>query len=116
MTNREFYMAVLTLENIDETLVVFAKEAIAKLDKANARKASTLSKEQVANEGIKSKILELLAETSMTASAIGSALEISTQKASALCRQLVEVGALTSTEVKVNKSKVKAYALNEENE
>lgn len=40
------------------------------------------------------------------------ACEISVQKASALCRQLVEEGALTVQEIKVSKKgKQKAYAI-----
>ena len=48
----------------------------------------------------------------LTASDIGVALEITTQKASALCRQLTEGGVLVATEVKVpKKGKVKAYSI-----
>ena len=46
------------------------------------------------------------------ASEIAVALEISTQKTSALCRQLVENGTLNAEDVKVKgKGKVKGYTL-----
>ena len=48
----------------------------------------------------------------MVASAIAEKVEISTQKASALCRQLVESGKLSVEEVKIpKKGKQKAYRI-----
>ena len=111
MTYREFYLAV-SQANVDNELVEFSKMAIAKLDEKNAKRKSSPSKVAIANEPIKASIVELLANGEMVASDIAVALEISTQKASALCRQLVESGKLISTEIKVpKKGRVKAYSL-----
>lgn len=112
MTKREFLNAVIEA-NVNEELSAFAVTEIEKLDKRNQAKTSKPSKTAIANEPIKEAIVATLTEKGgLTASEIGVALEITTQKASALCRQLVENGKLTATEVKVpKKGKVKAYAI-----
>lgn len=115
MTNREFLNAVINAEISDE-LTAQAQDMLAKLDARNAKRAATPSKSAVANEPIKAKIVELLSGATelMTASQVGESLEISTQKASALLRQMVEVGTLISEEVKVpKKGKQKGYTLAE---
>lgn len=110
-TMRDFLEAVISRE-IDDEVVDFAKNQVAKLDNRNAKRASTQSKTQKANEPIKVAILEALAEKAMTAAEIGAACGITTQKASALTRALVLEGKVSSTEVKVKgKGKVKSYSL-----
>jgi len=110
MTKREFLNAVIEA-NVNEALNEFAVAEIAKLDKRNEAKSSKPSKTALANEPIKEAILAFLADKENTiASDIAVGIEVTTQKASALCRQLVEDGKLTATEVKVpKKGKVKAY-------
>lgn len=112
MTRREFFeMVVANVEN--EEMVNFAKAEIEKMNARNANRAKTPSKKAVENEPIKEKIAEFLTEKEPTlASEIAHELELKVQKVSALCRQMVENGILTATEVKVkNKGKQKAYAL-----
>lgn len=113
MTNREFFTAIASNENLSAELVKFATEAIAKLDKRNASRSSKPSKTAVANEPIKASIAEYVtAHANALASDIAVACEISTQKASALCVQMVKDNVLTVCEVKVpKKGKVKAYSL-----
>lgn len=113
MTNREFFNAIASSENLSAELVEFATNAIAKIDARNAKRASTPSKTAIANEPIKSAIVAYLGtHNGAVASEIATECEISTQKASALCRQLVEDGTLVSGEIKVpKKGKVKAYSL-----
>ena len=111
MTNREFYTAVIN-GTITEDMVAKAHEEIAKLDARNAKRSSKPSKKSLENEPIKAKIVEFLAEGSHLASEIASGCEISTSKASALCRQLVESGTLTVADVKVKgKGTQKSYTL-----
>ena len=115
MTNREFLNAVINAEISDE-LTAQAQDMLAKLDARNAKRAATPSKTAVANEPIKTKIVELLSDATemMTASQVGESLEISTQKASALLRQLAEAGTVISEEIKVpKKGKQKGYTLAE---
>ena len=113
MTNREFYTAIAQGAMNDE-LVAFAQEAIVKMDERNAKRSSKPSKTAVENEPIKAQIMEFITKRNefCIAGAIAEALEISTQKASALCRQLVADGKLVEKEVKVPKQgKRKAYGI-----
>ena len=108
MTKREFYEAVMALENVDAELVLFAENEINKMNERNAKRKSTPSKTAVANEPIKAQIVEILTETPQSASEIAEKVGISTQKCSALLRQ---IEGLTVTEIKVKgKGKVKGYA------
>lgn len=114
MTKREFLNAVMALENIDAELKLFAEQEVEKMNARNAKRASTPSKKSVENEPIKAQIVEFLEnhEEKQIASNIANEIGISTQKCSALCRQLVNDGTLISEEVKVKgKGKVKGYAL-----
>ena len=110
MTNREFFTAISTNDSVSDELKAFALAEIAKLDARNDKRRNTLTKEQKANEEVKVAILEAIGIGSMTASEVGGALGISTQKASALLKQLVNDGKLTCHEVKVKgKGSVNAY-------
>lgn len=111
MTKREFLMAV--IEKVEDAeLKLFAEQEVEKMDERNAKRKNSPSKKSLENEPIKEKIVEVLngCEGLVIASEIAEKVEISTQKASALCRQLVENGVLASEEVKVKgKGKVKGY-------
>ena len=118
MTMRKYHEAVAAIPNAPADVVAKAKAELAKMDAANAQRKSKPSKTAIANEPIKAAIVNLLTENgAMVASAIGAALtngevEVSTSKASALCRQLVEDGTLSVAEVKVKgKGTVKQYSI-----
>lgn len=102
MTKREFYVAIANGEMNDEVKTA-AAEYIAKMDEANEKRKNALSKKQEENEAIKAEILEHLNSEAKTATTIGELMGISTQKASALLRQLVNDGKATATEVKIPK-------------
>lgn len=112
MTEREFLTKVIASCE-DETIKEYAQAKIQKLDDKNKSRKETLTKTQKENEVLKGKLLEMFQENStavFVASEIATQFEISTQKASALCRQLAESDKLTVTEVKVTgKGKVKGY-------
>lgn len=111
MTIREFYKAVAASAASDE-IKTFATKALAKMDKKNEKRRNTPSKTQIANEPIKQAILEALATAPHVAFELATAVEVSTQKASALCRALVAEGKITETEIKVKgKGKVKQYSI-----
>jgi predicted HTH transcriptional regulator len=111
MTNREFLNTVIETATSEE-VKDHAKAMLTKMDERNEKRASTPSKTAVANEPLKKSIVTLVSEKSMTAPEVGVALEVSTQKASALLRQLCEDGVLTSEEIKVpKKGKMKSYSL-----
>ena len=112
MTKREFYVAIANGEMNDEVKAT-ATEYIAKMDEANEKRKHTLSKKQEENEAIKAVIMEHVDAEAKTATTIGELVGISTQKASALLRQLVNDGKATATEVKITgKGKQKAYVKN----
>lgn len=118
MTMRKYHEAVAAIPNAPADVVAKAKAELAKMDAANAKRQSKPSKTSVANEPIKAAIVELLTTNgAMVASAIGAALtngevEVSTSKASALCRQLVDAEILTVEDVKVKgKGSVKQYSI-----
>ena len=111
MTNREFYNAIIN-GTMNEEIKAFAEQAIAKMDARNEKRSSKPSKKSIENEPIKADIIKFITEKGekCIASTIAEALEISTQKASALCRQLVSDEKLIVEEVKVpKKGKQKAY-------
>ena len=112
MTEREFLNKVLAGEMTDE-VKEYAESSIAKLDARNEKRKNTPSKAQKENaELMKAIITTITANGAMVASEIGSALGVSTQKASALCGLLVKSGDLAVSEVKAKgKGAVKQYAL-----
>ena len=110
MTYREFLSTVSATEGLSAEAVAFASSELEKLDARNAKRRNTPSKAQLANEGVKDAIVAAIGIGSMTAAEIASACGVSTQKVSALCRQLVEAGKLKALDLKVKgKGSVKAY-------
>lgn len=113
MTNREFLNSVIN-NNIDTAVIDFAENQLAKLDERNKKRSSTMNARQKENESIKAEIIDFIKENgqSVVASEIGEQFGFSTQKASALLRQLAESGTLAVDTVKIpKKGKVKAYSL-----
>lgn len=112
MTNREFYTAIASNETLSADLIEFASNAIAKLDATNEKRKNTPSKTAIANAPIVESILNVLTSESQTAMDVAGKVGISTQKASALLRQIVADGKASVMDVKVpKKGVVKAYAL-----
>ena len=113
-TARDFYNAIINGTDITTDMVDFAKSAIEKMDVKNANRRSTLSKAQVANEGIKSDILTYMAENgNQSAKSLADYFEVSTQKISALMKQLVDNGNVTVTKDKFagSSTEVNVYSL-----
>ena len=130
MTNREFFNAIITgvlsvkvseQETTSQEIIVdgeiiqvitdYAKEQIKKLDEKNEKKRNTVSKNQTANNEIKQQILDYMeSETVYVSSALAEQFEVTTQKISALMRQLVESGQVEVIDnFKTKKGKVKGY-------
>ena len=111
MTNREFLTAVST-NAITEDVIAYATAAIAKMDATNEARKNKPSKTAIENAPILENITGILTAEPQTATDIASLVGISTQKASALLRQLVASGVAVQSEVKAPKrGVVKAYAL-----
>lgn len=117
-TARDFFKGILSNPSISAVERAYAEAAIAKLDERNEKRKNTPNKTQVANEPVKAAILAYLGEHARAvASDIAAACGVSTQKVSALCKQLVEAGAVSVADVKVKgKGTLKAYSLGEDAE
>lgn len=113
MTNRQALNAIITAE-VSEELTEWATKELAKMDKENARRASKPTKAQIENGPILKAMEEILvgADEGLLASQLGEQLGITTQKASALARQLVANEVAVATEVSVKgKGKQKSYTI-----
>ena len=113
MTQREFLNAIVAMgENVSDEIREYAEAGIAKLDGRNSARKGKPSKTALANAPIKKAIHAYIAEhADVTAGDIAKALELSTQKVSALCVQLRGEGKITATDYK---SKPKTYNVVEE--
>lgn len=96
---------------IDAETIEWAQAALEKMDAQNEARKNKVTAKQAENMILVEKIVnEILSEEAVTASDIGAALEISTQKASALARKAVAEGAAEQIDVKIKgKGTVKAY-------
>ena len=115
MTQRTFLEKVVNA-NISDEMTAYAMERIKHLDDVNEHRKAKGSKTQRANAEVKKAILASLEENTVyTASQVAEmGIEgiTSTQKASALLRQMTETGELTVTDIKIKgKGKVKGYSL-----
>lgn len=115
MTQRTFLEMVVNA-NISDEMTAYAIERIKHLDDVNEHRKAKGSKTQRANVEVKKAILASLEENTVyTASQVAEmGIEgiTSTQKASALLRQMTETGELTVTDIKIKgKGKVKGYSL-----
>lgn len=118
MTTRDALTAIIN-GNITKDISEWASAELSKLDARNEKRRNTVTKEQAANEALMTEIVNLLTDGAKVASAIASALStedrmISTQKASSLCRILVNRGILVCKDTHIkNKGSVKIYSLAE---
>ena len=99
MTKKEMFAHIATVCATDEAIVEFCNHEIELLGRK--RSTSKPTKTQVENEVIKAKILDVLGEADekMTVGQILKALEgdYTSQKISALCRQLVNAEKVEKT-------------------
>ena len=114
MTMRKYHEAVLAIPGCPADVAEKAKAEIAKLDATNAKRAEKAKEKAAENLPIKNAIFDfLVANGTKTTAEIAKGvawLEGSAPKASAMCRQMVDEGRLTSSEVSVKgKGKQKAY-------
>ena len=113
ITLRQLFTAVVE-GNITPAMVEKAKAEIAKLDAINAKRAEKAKEKAAENLPIKQAIFDfLVANGTKTTAEVAKGVEVlegSAPKASAMLRQMVDEGRLTSSEVSVKgKGKQKAY-------
>ena len=116
MTTREFYNAVLSMENVSAEISEKAAALLSAMDKKNAERSSKPTTAQKENEALLPIVREVLttADHPITASDLFEAKpELkNVQKCSSLLRMLEKSGEVTSIEVKVKgKGKAKGYSL-----
>ena len=109
MTKREFFEAIAAGTIVEEAMQ-FAIGELKKMDEAAEKRKEKAAEKAAELEPIMNKIYEdILGEKPVTATVIGERLEISTQKASAIMRKMVEAGRAAKTDIKVQKRMVKGY-------
>ena len=84
MTKREVLTKAVAMDGFTEEEKEVLKKMIAGLDK----KSSKPTKAQIANEGVKAQIIEVLGEEPKTAREIADAIGETTNKVAALLRQI----------------------------
>ena len=112
MTQREFFTAIVN-GTINADIQAYAADAIIKLDKRNATRASKPTKSQQANVPLLAEIRNFLTgKKNVLAAEVAAHLDVTPQKASGLLKLLADGGEVTTAEVKVPKQgKRKAYTL-----
>lgn len=110
MTKKEFYVAIAALEG-NEELAAFAELELEKLSKvAESKRGKENAKSMEFNAEVETLISELSAGTKYFASDFAAERTLSTQKASSILRRAVDLGLMTSEEVKVSsKGPMKQY-------
>lgn len=108
-TNREFLNAVIEAL-VEGEIADYAKAELVKMDNANAKRKAKPSKKATENAPLVDKIVtEVLSATPMTASDVALAIEVTPQKASALCRTAATSGRIKVTDMKLKGRTVKGY-------
>ena len=112
MTQRDFFTAIVN-GTINADIQAYAADAIVKLDKRNATRASKPTKSQQANVPLLAEIRNFLTgKKNVLAAEVAAYLDVTPQKATGLLKLLVDGGEATAAEVKVPKQgKRKAYTL-----
>lgn len=111
MTAREFYNAVIG-GKVGEAEVAYAREAILKLDNKNAKRKAPNGEIKEDNKPIAEAILSALANGSMLSADLAKAIGQTTQKTNGVAGEMVKLGMLTKSKVKVKgKGEQTAYSL-----
>ena len=116
MTNREFYTAVMAIENVPAELKEFAEAAITKMDETNAKRkekakeTDASAKWAAENAELIEQAYAVLGTETKIAADVAEALGISTSKATPVLKYLVATNRATVEDIKVPKrGQVKGY-------
>ena len=102
---RDFMNEVMNCEAISDNARAFAEYSLYKLDARNQARRENLTDEQIANNELKGKMLATFTDhPEQNAKAVATVFSITTQKASALLRQLETEGKLTAVYTKGGKT------------
>lgn len=107
MTKRDYFNELLAIAEVKENkaMVDFINHELELLDKKNASKSNSMTKEQKANENLKNQIIEEMEQgkrytISDMLKELACCKELTNQKVSALVRQLVAEGKVVRVEEK----------------
>ena len=112
MTKREVLNMVVNGE-VNEEVIAWAHAQLEQLDAQNAKRREKNAEKANENAPLVERIVtEILGEELMTATQVGEALGVSTQKASALCRRAVREERANVEDVKIKgKGTQKGYTV-----
>ena len=110
-TNRMGFNAVIN-GNITLEVVEWARGELTKLDNKNAKRKAAEGEIKAENKPIADAILVALAERPMLSTSLALAVGVTTQKVNGVAGEMVKLGMLTKTKIKVkNKGEQTQYAL-----
>lgn len=116
MTNREFFTAVMAIENAPAEIVEHAEAALAKMDETNAKRKEKAKESDASakyaeeNAELITKVLEFLGTDTKVASDIAENVGTSVQKINGVMRHLIAADKVVVGETKLpKKGTVKTY-------
>ena len=110
-TNRMGFTAIIN-GKIDGAVVAWAQGELAKLDAKNAKRKAAEGEIKAENKPIADTILATLANGSMLSADLAKAIGQNTQKTNGVAGEMVKLGMLAKTKVKVKgKGELTAYSL-----
>ena len=116
MTNREFFTAVMAIENAPADVVEHAEQALAKMDETNAKRKEKAKESDASakyaeeNAELITKVLEFLGTDTKVASDIAENVGTSVQKINGVMRHLIAADKVVVGETKLpKKGTVKTY-------
>ena len=110
-TNRQALTLIIN-GNLTDEVIAWAQGEIAKLDKKNAKRKAAEGTIKEENKPIAEAILSALANGSMLSADLARAIGQTTQKTNGVAGEMVKLGMLTKSKVKVkNKGEQTAYSL-----
>jgi predicted transcriptional regulator len=110
-TNRMGFTAIVN-GKITEEVIKWAEGEIAKLDKKNAKRKAPNGEIKAENKEIAEAILSALANGSMLSTDLAKSIGQNTQKTNGVAGEMVKLGMLTKTKVKVKgKGELTSYSL-----
>ena len=110
-TNRMGFTAIVN-GNITDEVVAWAKAEIAKLDSKNAKRKTAEGEIKTENKPIADSIVKALEGGQMLSTDLAKYLGQSTQKTNGVAGEMVKLGILTKTKIKVKgKGELTAYSL-----
>lgn len=102
-TMREFLERLIATENLDTEIKEYAIAELDKMNERNEKRKNTPTKKQRENEELKKEILEFIKNNGETDTRnVGEKMNCSSQKATALLKQLVTGGKIKSKVAEVD--------------